>query len=274
MIWNCGITHHNIKSIVNSEDIYMTNAITEGKYYQKQFGCDSDIIAWSHRSRFYTALKSIGSPQKLLDYGCGDGTFLSMAANQISAGIGADIALDQVQDCQTRFANLRNLRFATIAEIADPTHTGAYDLVTCMEALEHCTDPIVEVVLKDLARLVAADGRVIISVPIEIGPTFLLKLLLRKLAAIRGLSDYRYYESYSLANAIQMIFSTRDTAIERPVYNEPDAPSHSHYGFNWRSMRERVREHLTIEQTLFSPLPWSGGWFSSQVWFICKPLDR
>ena len=249
-------------------------AITEGKYYQKQFGCDSNIIAWSHRSRFEAALRSIGSQQKLLDYGCGDGTFLSMAADRVASGHGADIATDQVKDCQTRFADVQNIRFSTIAEIADPAHTGAYDLVTCMEALEHCTDPIVEVVLKDLARLVAADGRVIISVPIEIGPAFLLKLFLRKLAAMRGLSDYRYYESYSLANAIKMIFATGNTAVDRPIYGEPNEPHHSHYGFNWRSMRERVREHLSVEQTLFSPLPWSGGWFSSQVWFICKPLDR
>jgi 2-polyprenyl-3-methyl-5-hydroxy-6-metoxy-1,4-benzoquinol methylase len=252
----------------------MLNAITEGKYYQKQFGCDSNIIAWSHRARFEAALRLIGSQQKLLDYGCGDGTFLSMAASQVSSGHGADIATDQVKDCQTRFADLQNIRFSTIAEIADSAHVGSYDLVTCMEALEHCTDPIVEIVLKDLARLVAADGRVIISVPIEIGPTFLLKLLLRKLAALRGLSDYRYYESYSLSNAIKMICAGANTIVDRPVYNEPDAPSHSHYGFNWRAMRERVREHLTVEQTIFSPLPWSGGWFSSQVWFICKPFDR
>jgi SAM-dependent methyltransferase len=250
------------------------SAITEGKYYQKQFGCDSDIIAWSHRSRFEAALRLIGSPQKLLDYGCGDGTFLSMAADRVFAGHGTDIATDQIKDCQTRFADVQNIRFSTIAEIADPAHAGSYDLVTCMEALEHCPDPIVEVVLKDLARLVAADGRVIISVPIEIGPTFLLKLLLRKLAAIRGLSDYSYYESYSLSNALKMIWAKGDTILDRPVYGEPDAPSHSHYGFNWRAMRERVREHLTVEQTLFSPLPWSGGWFSSQVWFICKPFDR
>jgi 2-polyprenyl-3-methyl-5-hydroxy-6-metoxy-1,4-benzoquinol methylase len=250
------------------------NAITQGKYYQKQFGCDSDVIAWSHRSRFEAALRLIGSPQKLLDYGCGDGTFLSMAADRLVVGRGADIAADQVKDCQTRFADIKNIRFSTIAEIGDSAHAGSYDLVTCMEALEHCTDPIVEVVLKDLARLVSADGRVIISVPIEIGPTFLLKLLLRKLAALRGLSDYSHYESYSIANAVQMMFATKNTNLDRPVYGAPDAPSHSHYGFNWRSMRERVKQHLTIEHTRFSPLSWSGGWFSSQVWFICKPLDR
>jgi 2-polyprenyl-3-methyl-5-hydroxy-6-metoxy-1,4-benzoquinol methylase len=252
----------------------MVNAITQGKYYQKQFGCDSDVIAWSHRARFEAALRLIGSGKKLLDYGCGDGTFLSMAADRLAAGHGADIAADQVKDCQQRFTDLHNIRFSTIDEIATPAHIGSYDVVTCMEALEHCTDPIVEVVLQDLARLVAADGRVIISVPIEIGPTFVLKLFLRKLAALRGLSDYSHYESYSLANALRMIFATGNTAVDRPVYNAPEAPSHSHYGFNWRAMRERVGQHLTIEQTLFSPLPWSGGWFSSQVWFICKPLDN
>lgn len=250
-------------------------SITKGQYYRKQLDCDSGVIAWSHKARFDMALNLLEkSSQKLLDYGCGDGTFLMMATNQVSAGWGADIALDQINDCQARYANFTNLYFTTVKELADPIHTGAYDIVTCMETLEHCTDPIVTVVLRDLSRLVAPDGKVIISVPIEIGPTFVGKLIVRKLAALRGLSDYRFYESYSLGNAIQMLLSGSDTKIYRPIYGEPDNLSHSHYGFNWRAMRERVSEHFEIEQTLFSPLGSLGGWASSQAWFVCSLRDR
>jgi SAM-dependent methyltransferase len=249
------------------------DAVAEGHYFRKQLGCKSCIIAWSHRSRFRTGLRLIGSSVgKLLDYGCGDGTFLAMAATRVREGCGADIAVDQVEDCRKRLASFANLRFCTTGELGEAVNDNSCDVVTCMETLEHCTTPVVEIVLRDLARLVSPGGRVIISVPIETGPTFLLKTVVRNVAAWRGLSDYRYYESYTLRNALRMIFAGRATLLDRPIYGGPDAPSHSHYGFNWRALRERIRAHLTIERTLYTPLGISGGWVSSQAWFVCQPL--
>jgi SAM-dependent methyltransferase len=208
---------------------------------------------------------------KVLDYGCGDGTFLAMAADRIGSGCGADIATDAIEDCRTRLAAFRNLHFCTVRDLADPSHDRAYDVVTCMETLEHCTAPAVEAVLRDLARLAAPGARIIISVPIETGPAFLIKLVVRKIAGWRGLSDYRHYESYGVGDALRMMFAGRATVLERPVYGAPEAPGHTHYGFNWREMRERVRSRLVLERTVFSPLGSLGGWVSSQAWFVCRP---
>lgn len=248
---------------------------TGGHYYRKQLQCKSGIIAWSHRSRFQFGLDLIGtSVSKLLDYGCGDGTFLTLAADRVQEGWGADIAAEQIADCRQRLASIVNLNFCTIAELnAGSRHDASFPVVTCMETLEHCTAPIVEVVLKDLARLAAPTGRVIISVPIETGPAFLIKSFVRRVAAWRGLSDYRYYEKYSFHDARRMLFATSSTAFDRPVYGEPGAGYHSHYGFNWRALRETIRSYLAIEQTLFSPLGFVGGWASSQAWFVCRPLQ-
>jgi SAM-dependent methyltransferase len=251
--------------------------IAEGHYYRKQLACRSSIIAWSHRSRFRVGLRLIGSSvPKLLDYGCGDGTFLALSAGRIREGWGADVAADQIADCKERLASFDNLRFCMTRDLADETHSGAFSVVTCMETLEHCTAPNVDLVLRDLARLVSPDGFVIISVPIEIGPTFLLKSVVRRVAAWRGLSDYGYYERYTFQNVMRMLFATRSTALERPVCGEAQAPGHSHYGFNWRGLRDRVRSYLSVEGTLFSPLGFLGGWVSSQAWFICRtyPVQR
>jgi SAM-dependent methyltransferase len=246
--------------------------VAAGAYYRKQLGCKSAIIAWSHGARFQVGLRLIGERvPKLLDYGCGDGTFLALARDRLGEGWGADVAAGQIAECQRRLAGFTNLRFCEVRDLADASHDGAYPVVTCMETLEHCPAPIAEVVLGDLARLVAPGGRVIISVPIETGPTFVLKSAVRRVAAWRGLSDYRHYERYSLPHALRMIFAGRSTALERPIYGAPDFPSHSHYGFNWRAMRDRVRAHLEVERTLFSPLGFLGGWVSSQAWFVCRP---
>jgi hypothetical protein len=36
-------------------------------------------------------------------------------------------------------------------------------------------------------------------------------------------------------------------------------------------LRMQIAQMFGIERTLFSPLRFSGGWFSSQVWFVCRP---
>jgi hypothetical protein len=142
-----------------------------------------------------------------------------------------------------------------------------------MEVLEHCTPAVVDAVLGDLARLVAPDGRVIISVPIETGPSFLLKYAVRTVAGWRGLGDYRHYEKYPVGDAVRMIASTKQTRLARPVYDDGRHGFHSHYGFNWRHLAERARQVLCIERTVFSPFNTPGGLLDSQAWLVCRPRE-
>jgi len=87
--------------------------VTEGHYYRKQLGCKSRVIAWSHGSRFKMALNLLGESTeiRLLDYGCGDGTFLALASGRIREGCGADIAANQVAECRKRLGGISNIRF-------------------------------------------------------------------------------------------------------------------------------------------------------------------
>ena len=73
-----------------------------------------------------------------------------------------------------------------------------------------------------------------------------------------------------------MVVAGAKTAIHRPVLRTeliPGRPTffHGHKGFNWRTLRLELEEYFRVEQILFSPLGWLRGFFSSQVWFICKP---
>jgi SAM-dependent methyltransferase len=253
----------------------MVTEVEPGHYHRKQIDCKSRIIAWSHASRFRLAENLVGSEanRKILDYGCGDGTFLERVAHRFTSCVGADIEPGQIEDCKRRFKAIANVRFCTVPELNEPEYTNAFDIVTCMETLEHCVEPIVDRVLVDLKRLCAKKGRIIISVPVEIGPIFFMKYALRKIAAWRGLSDYAFYENYSLGHGLRMLFATSGTHVPRPVYGEPGSEYLSHYGFNWRRLRLRVEHELTVERICFSPLGVLGGWVSSQAWFICRLRD-
>src|SRR5438552_10297315 len=128
------------------------HAVAHGHYAKKQLGCRSTIIRWSHTARFRLAVKLVGTHAgaRLLDYGCGDGTFLGFVADRFAACIGTDTAADQLDDCRVRFAAFPSVHFCLVDELLASEHARAYAVVTCMETLEHCTDPAVEKVLADL----------------------------------------------------------------------------------------------------------------------------
>lgn len=253
----------------------MAENVQAGHYAQKQIFSRSALIAWSHRSRFRLAREIVRpyAGRRLLDYGCGDGTFLAQVVDLFPRAVGADIDPRQNQDCRERFAEFREITFRLIDDLEYPEHSGAYDVVTCMEVLEHCVPDRTERVINDLRRLVAPGGIALISVPIEIGPTLIGKEILRSLAGWRSIGDYKFKEKYTAAELATMLFAGERTSIPRQAH--PGAndgkPSYLHKGFNWRALRLRLRETFDVKQTRFSPLEFLRGCASSQAWFVRSP---
>ncbi|HKX30413.1 MAG TPA: class I SAM-dependent methyltransferase [Blastocatellia bacterium] len=249
-----------------------------GSYAQKQIFCKDRIVVWSHTSRYRLGKKLVApyARGRLLDYGCGDGTFLALVQDLFPEAVGADVDPGQTADCVKRHSGISRQTFVLTEELAGADHTASYDVVACMEVLEHCTEDQVVKVTADLRRLVAPVGAVIISVPIEIGLSLIGKQVVRTLAGWRNLGDYRYLEHYTLRELWKMVFAGAETAIARPVYRADFAPNgpnsfHGHKGFNWRRLRTVLERSFIIRQMHFSPLGWLGGHLSSQVWFVCNP---
>ena len=176
------------EEVLNPESV-----LREGHYAAKQIFCRDRLIAWSHRRRFDTglALAHAFGGRRLLDYGCGDGTFLALlssTAARPSEGVGAELDSTQVNDCRTRLGEGRGLSFVSIDSLDDPAHRGQYDVVVCMEVLEHVVD--LDPVIDRLWRLLAADGTLLVSVPVETGLPLLVKQAARRVAGWRGIGDY------------------------------------------------------------------------------------
>src|SRR5262249_29786829 len=151
------------------------------------------------------------------------------------------------------------LSFVFTTALNDSRHNGSFDVVFCMEVLEHCTEATRREVLLDLRRLVAPAGTVVISVPIEIGPSLIGKQLIRGIAGARGVGDYKYLERYTWKELTRMVLACEHTVIERPVFQielTPGQPTffHGHKGFNWRTCRRELNEFFSVQRVLFSPL--------------------
>ena len=118
----------------------VNEALQEGHYAKKQIFCKDWLISWSHNSRFQIGLRLARqfAGQRILDYGCGDGTFLAMLmATEAAPGaaVGAEVHSELVEDCLKRICDVPALSFALVAELDEAAHRESYDAVICMEVL-------------------------------------------------------------------------------------------------------------------------------------------
>jgi SAM-dependent methyltransferase len=249
----------------------MDNAdrIADGHYARKQLHCPSRVVAWSHGSRFELA-RALVKPYaggRLLDYGCGDGTFVAMVHALFAEARGADVDPHQIEACRRRLGDLRGVSFGLTSDTAGGP---AWTVITCMEVLEHCLETERRRILEELASKCAPQGRVIISVPIETGPSLLVKQCVRAVAGLRGLGDYAYRERYS---AVEMIRGVAGLSVPRVLYTGAGATGpfsyYGHKGFDWRDVEREVAERFRIERRLFTPVRLTGRFANSQAWFVC-----
>ncbi|HEX9368211.1 MAG TPA: methyltransferase domain-containing protein, partial [Vicinamibacterales bacterium] len=76
-----------------------------------------------------------GGGGRLLDYGCGDGTFVAMVHGGFTEARGVDVEPDQIAGCRERLGDLPGVSFAMTPELG-ASDAGAWTVVTCMEVLE------------------------------------------------------------------------------------------------------------------------------------------
>jgi SAM-dependent methyltransferase len=247
-------------------------ALREGHYAAKQIFCKDRLIAWSHRRRFEVGLRLAErfAGKRLLDYGCGDGTFLALLAggqHRPASAVGAELDDAQVDDCRRRLSHLPSVSFVKIASLDAPQYDEAFDGVVCMEVLEHVV--AVDAVIDRLARVLAPNGALVVSVPVETGVPLLLKQMARRVAGWRGIGDYPGTSPYTIREYVSSVFAGSTPHIARPIYNVGgEMPFHDHKGFNWRALRDRLARRFVIEDVVASPLPLLGPNLATQVSFV------
>jgi SAM-dependent methyltransferase len=252
-------------------EVLSDEALRSGHYAAKQIFCKDRLIAWSHRRRFEVGLQLVRglAPRRLLDYGCGDGTFLALLWAEPphpDCATGAELDDRQVFDCRERLGG-SELSFVHIAALDGPEHRARYDTVVCMEVLEHVVD--LDAVVDRLHRVLAPDGRLVVSVPVETGVPLLVKQAVRRVAGWRGIGDYPGTSPYTWRECWASVFAGARQHIARPVY-EGGVPFHDHKGFNWRALAARLGQRFAIERVVASPVPAFGPHLATQVWFVAR----
>ena len=210
--------------------------------------------------RLSDALRMAGAltPRLVVDYGGGDGAVLCAAA-QLWPQASLICFEPAPQLAAQARALLAGLHRAEVVERESALPDAIADLVFCMEVFEHL--PATETVraLDEIDRVLAPDGRLIVGVPLEVGPPALPKGLFR---ALRRPREFDGRPRHVLA-----------AALGRPPGPRPEAEISSgrayfphHLGFDHRPLLGELGRRFAVESTCGSPFSRLPLWANSEVY--------
>lgn len=135
--------------------------------------------------------------KRVLDVGCGGGILAESMARRGANVLGIDLGAEplQVARLHAEQEGIQNIEYQQIlVEDLARTHAGQFDVVTCMEMLEHVPDPAS--VVRACQTLVKPNGHVFFSTINRNPKSYLLMIVgaeyvLRLLA--RGTHDYKKF---------------------------------------------------------------------------------
>lgn len=199
----------------------------------------------------------------MVDYGGGDG---ELAARGATLWPDAEVICfepwDEMADqAEARLAALPNARVVRAEAALAP---GA-ELVFCTEVFEHLPPAETARALDELDRILAPGGRLVVGVPVEIGPVALLKGLFR---ALRRPGDFDGRWRGILAAARGRPPSERFTAELAPGrFYHPH-----HLGFDHRRLRRDLEARFGPVRQSGSPLPFAPVLLNSEAYMtLIKP---
>jgi len=180
-------------------------------YAVSTYESPSAIKRWLHKQRFCDAIKIL-NPQKsdvILDYGCGDGYLLrvvhesGIAQEQL---FGYEPAQEMFNQAKVQL-NSGIALFSSLNQIKDQKFTK----VICMDTCEHLHEPELNILLNSIRNLLDDNGKVIFSVPIEIGIPAIFK------NTFRFIKD-RHYDNLTVNNyvktALTLKVSRKDAQVD------------------------------------------------------------
>jgi SAM-dependent methyltransferase len=168
-IYRCaGCTHQFVHPPVTREDqahIYSDDYFSkDGDWVCGIFGTDYARAEPQLRAEAREILAMLPSPPgKLLDIGCAGGTFLDEARKYGFEVSGIELNSSMAEYARSKYQ--LEVRISRIEDVPPDEWSGAFDVVTLLDVLEHLPEPFVT--LKKIARWVRPEGHLFVRGPLS-----------------------------------------------------------------------------------------------------------
>jgi ubiquinone/menaquinone biosynthesis C-methylase UbiE len=118
-----------------------------------------------HVSRYVFAKNWIKQNLKVIDIASGTGYGSFMLSGQSNTCIGGDISFKDVLNAKINFKNKTNLSYIVCDAKKLPIKDNFFDLIVCLETIEHLSIENAQAMLCDFKRILKAGGTLLISTP-------------------------------------------------------------------------------------------------------------
>ncbi|MBU1044141.1 MAG: methyltransferase domain-containing protein [Candidatus Omnitrophica bacterium] len=152
---------------INAE-VYDQNVLAEGLQVQIDNYYQPKTIAQKRRIELVVGLLDPQPDQKILDIGCGVGTFAYAAAKQQSQAYGLDYSHESLKVAKllaNRFKTGQNSVFVTASALSLPYKDNCFDKVVIADFIEHITDPEKKLLLEEVWRVLKPGGEGVVFTP-------------------------------------------------------------------------------------------------------------
>lgn len=192
------------KSDRSEQETVAVKKFYEQKYSEAwrglEIGESRFIKMWYRAFIQYCAPHLCLAGSRVLEVGCGTGLLCSYFSRRGAQFFGVDLALSAVSQFP------RGTRTSCFPAVADatrlPFQTGSFDLLLCMEVLEHSREPAV--LIDECFRVVRPDGYLVFSTPNRFSLTFIPKML-----GDFGVSFFRRYVGRQIIDTWMTSFQLR-----------------------------------------------------------------
>jgi len=151
---NCGLAKTAEDGGPPSGNLYVCGGSSDAG---ERFGPMQWVLRAFRRARLCAV--TARPPGRVLDIGCGDGSFLMALARQGWEVFGTELSESIAATAKKHLGE--RVRVGAIKDVGFPE--ASFDLVTFWHVLEHLEDP--KLALAEARRLLKADGRVVVAVP-------------------------------------------------------------------------------------------------------------
>ncbi|WP_418511534.1 class I SAM-dependent methyltransferase [Corallibacter sp.] len=218
------------------------------------------IKRFSHQKRFDVAIKLIDlkANQSLLDFGTGDG-YLLKCLNDAHKNVklyGYDPLDFMFEELKTTIKE-NSLKNISITSNLSTLNSLEFDIVSCQEVLEHFSIKNQKKHLQELKKRTKDSGKIVISVPLEIGFSGLTKNIIRFCIG-------QNKEGATLKNIFKSFLGLK-------IPRQEEGYIGTHIGFNHKNLEALFDDAgLKVIKKEYSPFKFLYGLMNSQVFYVLK----